>query len=328
MKSRAIIFAAADRVELGDVEIGSPGEGRYLIETLYTAISPGTELRNLSGKQAGMVFPCVPGYSCVGRIVERGAGTRLDVGTLVFTRGTETCSITRMWGGHVQYGIQPETGVWPVPTGVDSLEAVLAKLSSIALHGVRCAPPWPQARVAVVGLGPIGQFAARHYDISGAQVLALDLVPWRVELLQKAGITAVAPDGEIARTILKHFPDGADFIVDCTGVPAVIPQLIPAAKDFPWADYEMRQTTYVIQGSYPADIALPYWDAFMKELKLVLPRDNSPADYTMSLERMSSCKLRCRELVSDVRRPEDAAATFAELKDRNSRLMTVAFNWM
>jgi len=234
-----------------------------------------------------------------------------------------------MWGGHVAHALQWENRVFAIPTGTDLIAASAAKISAISLHGTRVAPALPQDRVLVVGLGPIGQLSARHYDISGANVIAVDVVPWRVELAKKAGINAVLAGESLSATVLKHWPEGADIISDCTGSPQAFTELVKVAKNPARDDQPMphRTTTYMFQGSYLSDITLPYWDAFYTELRLVMPRDQQPQDLRFSLERIASGKLKTRDLISDVRRPSDAARAYADLQDHRKNILTLAFDW-
>lgn len=103
MQSTAILFTAANEIALGSFELPEPGPGELLLQTRYTCVSPGTELRVLSGKQADLpAWPLIPGYALVGEVVARGAGTQIAEGTLVFCTGTGRSNLARTWGGHVQ----------------------------------------------------------------------------------------------------------------------------------------------------------------------------------------------------------------------------------
>src|SRR5687767_7694195 len=102
MKAQAIVFAGVGNVELRGLKLPEPGPGELLLETLFSGISPGTELRCLAGKQGGAEFPFVAGYAMVARVIGRGAGASLADGTLVFSMGSEHCGeVNRAWGGHM-----------------------------------------------------------------------------------------------------------------------------------------------------------------------------------------------------------------------------------
>lgn len=331
MKTSAILITGINRVEMGRVQIPDPGHDEVMTETLFSCISPGTELRVLSGQQAQMEnYPLIPGYATVGRVIARGNLVTIPEGALVFSPGaSQATGCQRMWGGHVAHAVQPQNRVFVIPPGVDPVAASVAKLSAISLHGSRVAPALPQDRVLVAGLGPIGQLSARHYDLSGANVIAVDIVPWRVELAKKAGIHAILAGENLAATVHKFWPDGADIISDCTGSAAAFTELVKLARNPLWDDQPLphRTTTYMFQGSYLSDITLPYWDAFHTELRLVMPRDQQPQDLRFSLERLASGKLKTRDLVSDLRRPTEAARAYADLQDHRQNILTLAFDW-
>ena len=49
MKTKAIIYDGVDQVRFGDVTLPELGSRQILAKTLYTFVSPGTELRVLAG---------------------------------------------------------------------------------------------------------------------------------------------------------------------------------------------------------------------------------------------------------------------------------------
>lgn len=327
MQTRAILFTAPKQVRLETVEIPAPEAGEVLIESIYTLISPGTELRCLSGKQDGVVFPFIPGYSMVGRVVGRGAGVSLPEGTLVFCGGTGKASVNLAWGGHVAHAIQPEQGVYQLPEGINPLHAPVAKLAAIAYRGVRLSNPRTHETVAVIGLGAIGLLAAQLHALSGARVVAADLFPYRVANAQKAGLEAFVPQGNLGEAFRAYFPNGADVVVDATGVPSVLAQAIEVARDKSWDDSPELGARVVIQGSYAGEFSLPYAPVFMKELSLYAPRDVQPRDIRAMLDLMARGKLHLASLISEVRAPETAPQTYVALADPGAELITVAFKW-
>ena len=327
MKTRAILFTAPNQVVLETVEIPAPETGEVLIESLYTLISPGTELRCRAGKQEGVTFPFIPGYSMAGRVIARGPGVSLPEGTLVFCGGTTKASLNRAWGGHVAHAIQPEQGVYPLPEGMNPLYAPAAKLAAIAYRGVRLSQPKPHETVAVIGLGAIGLLAAQLHALSGARVVAADLSPYRVANAQKAGLQAFVPQGNLGQAFRQYFPNGADVVVDATGAPSVLAQAIEVARDKAWDDSPELGARVVIQGSYAGEFSLPYQAAFMKELSFYVPRDVQPRDIRAMLEVMTRGKLHLDSLISEVRAPEAAPQTYAALAEPGAELITVAFKW-
>ena len=299
-----------------------------IIETLYTLISPGTELRCLAGQEYPE-FPFILGYSAVGRIKESGPGCTLPVGQLVFCGGTKKSDLPRCWGAHCRHSLADEASLYLLPAGIDPLAALPAKLAAIAYHGARVARPQPHENVAVVGLGPIGHLAVLCHSHFGASTVGVDTEGWRVERMKSAGASAVVSSGSIAAAVVDFFGQHADLVVDATGVAAALPQCIEAAKTLSWqwngdTDHGAR---VLIQGSYPADVSIPYKASFNKELKFLLTRDSTANDVRQVIELISTGNLSTAGVISDVVQPENAPQAYQRLLDREKGLLTVAFDW-
>ncbi len=314
-------------VEFLDVEIPEPEAGELLIRTEVTAVSPGTELRCLAGKQPDSVpFPFVSGYSLAGVVESAPEGSEIKVGTRVFCTGTNKVSIHRQWGAHVSHAIVNPGQVVPIPDHCSSKSAVFSKMVAIALRGSRVAQPRLCDSVAVIGLGPIGMLSTRVYKAAGANVLGLDLAPSRVEIARKAGVKAEMPINGIKQMVHDYFGHGADIIVDATGAPQVLPLSMSAAKEMPWGDSSATGSKLVIQGSYPDTFTLPYQEAFLKELHILLPRDHSPKDLVDACALIADGKVEVEDLISWFGQPCEASHAFGLLTSDPTK-MTVAFDW-
>jgi len=278
-------------------------------------------MRCLAGKQPGLVFPFVPGYSQAGRIVAVGEGVALEVGTPVFCTGTIKANVPLAWGGHVSHAVQNANDVYPIPDGVDLLDASITKIAAIPYHGVRLSHPAPHETIIVIGLGIIGQFSARLHALTGAKVLGVDLSEERVALLRSVGVDAVTSI-EDAQAIL---PDGADVIVDATGANGIVPSAIALANELPWDDSHFNASRYVVQGSYPEDFCIPYQAAFQKRLTFLLPRDAQPRDFRTVLDFIKRDKLKVRDTMTEVVKPSDAPRIYRALQNRE--IMTAVFQW-
>jgi 2-desacetyl-2-hydroxyethyl bacteriochlorophyllide A dehydrogenase len=320
MKASAVVVTAVDTVELQTLDLPDPSDGEVLVASLYSCISPGTEVRCLAGKQPEATFPFVPGYAL--------AGTTIAEGTTVFCMGSEyTGSVTRAWGAHMSHAICPEAGLMTIPEGVDLVQASAVKMASIPYHGVRLCAPLPEEKVAVIGLGAIGHMAAKLYTATGAHVVACDTVPARVEAARKAGVTAEVVKGTLKDTFAPHFPDGADAVVDCTGVPAVFAQSLAVCRELPWGDHLTPGPRFVVQGSYPATVEVPYAEAFVRELSMVFPRSDQDRDKVILFDMIRRGAISMDSVITAVREPEQAQETYSQLKDPDSGVMTVVFSW-
>ncbi|MDX1992381.1 MAG: zinc-binding alcohol dehydrogenase [bacterium] len=328
MQTKAIFFTGVNQVAVEAVEIPEPGAGEVLVETAFSCISPGTELRCLAGKQPNAEpWPFVPGYALTGRVIQTGAGVTLPIGTPVFCTGTKRASKALMWGGHVGHAVQPAEAVFPIPEGLTLHDAALAKLAAIAYHGLRLSRPQPHENVAVVGLGVLGQLSARLHGLTGANVVGADLSQKRVAKAHQGRVEAVQINSTLVEAFAGRLPGGADVIVDATGAAGVIGQAIALVRDIPWDDHLNAGARYVVQGSYPDTFTIPYQDAFMKECSFLIPRDTQPRDLRAVLDLMAQGKLPVRDLIGVIRPPEAAPDIYASLRQPDTPLLTALFQW-
>jgi 2-desacetyl-2-hydroxyethyl bacteriochlorophyllide A dehydrogenase len=331
VKTRALLVTAPNVMELGEVEVPEPGAGEVLIESVYTSVSPGTEFRAMVGKQPGMpAFPYIPGYACVGRIIAAGAGTTLKIGTAVFLAGTARVDgANRCWGGHIAHAVRAERDVLPIPDGVSLKEAALLRLAGIAYHGVRLSHPWPHETVVIVGLGPIGQLSARLHAVTGARVIATDISESRCALARAAGVEGVPAGDDFVAAVRAILPEeaGADVVVDASGAVPVHARAVELTRTLPWDDRPITGSRFVVQGSYPADIPVPYNDIFSRELTLLFPRSDQPRDLRAVLDLMQRGRLTVSDLISAEVPVKEAPAAYETLRDPSSGWLTMAVRW-
>jgi 2-desacetyl-2-hydroxyethyl bacteriochlorophyllide A dehydrogenase len=322
VQSHALLFTGVNAVALGAVEIPEPEQGEVLIETAFSAISPGTERRCLAGLQAGApAFPFVPGYALSGHVLRTARDVTLHIGTRVFCTGTRRVhGVDRLWGGHVAHAVVPVTDLRLVPENVSLEHAALTKLAAIAHHGTQLSKPQPLEVALIVGLGPIGILSARLHAIMGCRVIGVDPLPSRCARLAGSGMAAFT-SLEAAKSFL---PDGADIVVDATGVPAVLAEALQLARTLPWGDHDLAGARVLIQGSSSADILLPYDAIFQREAVIFTPRDANARDERAVLELMASGQLAVDDLVTAVSPPGDAARAYKEL---GADLLTALFSW-
>ena len=329
MKSRAIVFQSLNSPVLAEVDIPPPGPGEILVRTTLSGISPGTELRCAAGREGGPdSFPFVPGYALVGTVVEVGPGVPMPLGTRVFAKGTRAASGAKlMWGGHVEYAVVDEAAVVRVPDGVGDVDAALGALGAIAYHGFRLAAPGAADTVAVVGLGPLGQLSARLFQTVAKRVVACDRNARRVALARQGGVEAYEAPGSPLEALGGAIPEGADIVVDATGVPAVLPQALELARSVPWTEDRPAGPKYVVQGSYAGDFAVPYGAAFQKEVTFLVPRDRLLADIAAFLNLLATGSIRVDGIVGGIFAPSEAQTVYDALRSPDPVHLTAAFRW-
>lgn len=326
--SSALLVTEVGRVTRAPVQIPLPGPGEVLVETAFSTISPGTEFRCLDGKQDGQgPFPFIPGYSASGTVLLAGPDTSTAPGSKVYLGGTRRASARTCWGGHTALAVLPAEKAFLLPEGVDLLEASLVHLAAIAFHGVRLHRPLPDQKVAVIGLGPIGQLSARLHAACGVRVVGFDPIPGRVATLDAVGLEARLVEGSLVDCVHQAFPRGADVVVDCTGAPSVLAQSAACCRDKPWDDSPACGPRLVLQGSYAGTVSLPYDPIFTRETTILCPRDCQGPDILAVIDFLARRKLPLRDLIGTVASPDQAQAVYDQLRAPGCPWITASFDW-
>ncbi|HEY8371420.1 MAG TPA: zinc-binding alcohol dehydrogenase [Pseudonocardiaceae bacterium] len=205
------------------------------MRTRYSGISAGTELTAYRGtnpyltrawdpdarlfreSDAGVRYPVVGwGYSEVGEVVEV-APDLVDVPGLPRVGDL-------VWGiwGHRSEGVVPAERMvgHRLPVGLDPLCGVFARVGAIALNAVLAADIHLGELVAIFGQGVIGLLTTRLATLNGAEVVAVDAIPARLEVATRHGAGTVldARTNDPAEHIRKLTGGlGADTAIEISG---------------------------------------------------------------------------------------------------------------
>ena len=323
MKIKALRVPEPGGVELVALDIPDPEAGEVIVETLYSAVSPGTELAwSDAAPGTPSKFPHYPGYSGVGRVVRRGAGVEHPAEGQVVAARLKHATHTRLAADACR----------PIPDDADLPALSTFRLASIALQGVRKSPIGIGDRVAALGLGPVGLLAAQLARIAGAgEVTGFDLLDWRRDLATSCGIDHAASDVTDAR----HHA-GFHVVIETTGSPRVLPHAMKLAQNF---------GSVVLLGSPRGTTAEVdfYADVHRRGITLLGAHESLRAttdaderggrhrthatDENVVLRLAEQGRLNFAPLVSDVVTPDAAADVYRRLRDRDERLMTIVFDW-
>lgn len=304
-------------LEAGEIRVGVACSG----------VSPGTESRCFSWEQPGTPREgFIPGYQCVGRVVESASDLYRE-GDLVFCTGGGRGALPRMWGAHSSELVIPATNAYRLPPHAPARLSAVAKLAAIARHGVRLAAPSPLERIAVVGLGPVGFFSASILHALGFHPVAFDLSARRCELFAALGGRAVSvdPAAPLAEQIRAEICP--DVLIDATGAAALLDELISAGPELPWGENARSGLRLVVQGSYPGEVRFDYDTAFTREVSLLFPRDNTPADLREVLGWMACGMLRLPDGALGTARPDDAQSVYESFRPARDLPLTHVFDW-
>jgi 2-desacetyl-2-hydroxyethyl bacteriochlorophyllide A dehydrogenase len=229
---QVLVFEGPRRIAFTDEEIAAPGAGEVLVRTLYSGISAGTELTAYRGTNPYLIktwdadrrlFTAAPadrpsyplvgwGYEEVGEVAELGANVSdLRVGQRVYG----------IWGHREARVLAADYARARVlPPHVTPVHGIFARIGEIALNAMLDGEPHLGETVAVFGLGVIGQVVAQLARLSGARVVAVDLVAERLELARRLQVDTVidGSGGQVAEQIRALTEGrGADVCFEVTG---------------------------------------------------------------------------------------------------------------
>lgn len=124
----------------------------------------------------------------------------------------------------------PSASVVPTPA-LSSVQTAVVEPMSIGVHAAVRARIAPGETVVVFGAGPIGVASALAARDRGGDVLVVDPVASRREVLARAGFAVCWAEGDdLAGAVAAHGgPDGPDVVVDTTGRAALLPTVLELA---------------------------------------------------------------------------------------------------
>ena len=129
-------------------------------------------------------------------------------------------------GGQAEYLRVPQAQYGPIKVGPDGPDEKYLFLSDIlptAWQAVQYAAVPDGGTLAVFGLGPVGQFAARIGVRLGHRVIGIDPVPERRAMAGRHGVETVDPDGldDVPSALLEMTGGyGAHGVIDAVGMEA------------------------------------------------------------------------------------------------------------
>lgn len=256
---RAAVYRGPGRVEVSEVERPRVGPGEVLVRVASTTVC-GTDLRIASGaKTAGVRVPVVLGHEVAGTVEQVGAGVEVvRVGDRVGMAPSVVCGACDMCrrgvfnlcraarvlghqidGGLAEHLLVPADAVRAgnlvvVSPQVPFEQVSLAEPLSCVLHGQHLVGVGLGDVVLVVGGGAIGQLHAQLAKVSGARaVVVSEPVASRRALAERLGADVVVdPTSEDLDAVVAQMSDGAgaDVVIVCIGVPALVDQALASAR--------------------------------------------------------------------------------------------------
>lgn len=233
MKSHTLFFTAPSQVEILEQDLPALQSGEVLVESLCSAISPGTEMlvyRGLlpkdvpvdecfPGMEQGFSYPLAYGYAIVGRIVEIGKAVNKDwLDRLVFA-----------FHPHATHFVTGVSSVQKIPDPIGPEGACILPNMETAVNLVQDAAPLLGERALVFGQGILGLLiAALLREFPLASLSTVDRYPLRRKTSLSLGVTAALdPEkSDFRKQVRKSLPAGADLTIEVSGAPEALNEAI------------------------------------------------------------------------------------------------------
>lgn len=240
MTERRVSFRGPRDIAVVEYEERAPGAGEVRLRTLYSGISAGTELsayrgsnpyltrrwdaaRRLFVEGATFGYPLEDwGYEQVGEVVELGAGvSRLRPGDRVWG----------VWGHRSSAVVSEENSADRLLGELPPLCGIFARIGAVALNAILDADVHVGETVAIFGQGVPGLIATQLARLSGADVVAVDRSPRRLELAASFGARTVDASATAPGEAVKGATGGrgADVTIELSGSPAALHEAVRGA---------------------------------------------------------------------------------------------------
>jgi 2-desacetyl-2-hydroxyethyl bacteriochlorophyllide A dehydrogenase len=340
--SKELIFQRERSCEVGTAELDSEtlGPGQLLIEVRYSLISQGTELANYTGLDPGTrqpgswnCYPHRPGYASTGTVV--ATGPPADA-VRAFAVGDQVFAITN----HSRYAVA-DPAIRPVlrlRDDDDQRTLILCRMAAVAMTAIRKSNSVDiGGRVAVVGLGLVGYFAAKLLRLGGMDVVGIDSAAVRREAAAASGlrIVTVAP-AENVRVHRTGRLDGPDLVIEATGSPAGLLLALNLVRD--GGEVVLLGTPRGASASDATNLmsAIHYRGLrVVGALEWLLPLNSGPwsarwslyDSYRILLGLFRSGDLSLGGWQVRTAQPDDAQAVYRDLADNPPSAHAVIFDW-
>lgn len=240
MPRQTVTFTAPRAVEIRETAVPQPAANQVLVQTVVSAISPGTEMLVYRGQfpeemavddtiealEGGFGYPLAYGYACVGRVVALGA----DIDPIWQDR------LVFAFNPHESHFLASSDSLVVVPEGMAPETAVLLPNMETAVSFLMDAQPQIGEQVAVFGQGIVGLLTTTLLaQMPLSSLVAVDGYPLRRDWATKLGATAavdpVAPAAlaQIRAGLQGERPfAGTDLTFELSGNPDALDMAIAA----------------------------------------------------------------------------------------------------
>jgi L-iditol 2-dehydrogenase len=308
---KAMVLRAPRDLGAAEVKRPTPRHDEVLVRVTHSGVC-GTDLKIYEGA-IPVQYPLIMGHEMIGKVVEGGgdtfrAGDRVIVDPVNFCGMCFNCRAgqTNLCpnglllgrdtnGGFADYVVAPRSHAFLLPDAIDSQSAPLIQVLTTCLHAHRLVNIFPGQSVVVMGLGVSGQMHVQLAKAFGAYpVIGITRSAWKRGLAAKLGVDLTLPGGPEGMEGVAEATNGrgADVVIETTGMAAVIADAISISR--------LGATLLQFGIATAAQGALPFYQLYYKELKIVCSRAAKSEDYPASIDLVARGLVKLEPLVTHV----------------------------
>lgn len=233
MQRNSLYFTAPGRIAIREENLQPPGRGQVLVQSICSAISPGTETLIYRGQfPTGMVvdesipvlsgefsYPLKYGYSLVGRVIATGA------------------EVDPAWEERLVFAFHPHEShfltspyeLMPVPQGLAPEEAVFLPNMETAINFVMDGAPLIGEKVVVFGQGIVGLLTTTllaRFPLDDLITLDRYSLRRQTSLAQGAQISLDPVATQVLGDLKTRLSIGSDLTYELSGSPSGLDQAL------------------------------------------------------------------------------------------------------
>ncbi len=255
---KAMLLTGIDQMQMSDVPDPVIENDTDVLIKMATVGVCGSDVHYyVSGKIGSRVvqYPFAVGHEGAGIVESIGSavkdlkpGDRIAIDPAISCRECDQCKAGR---GHTcrklkflgcpgqiegclsEYIIMPQECCFKIKDSMTFEQAAISEPLAIGVYSVKQSIPMQDAKVGILGAGPIGLSVLLPVRVQGAEkIYVTDRIDDRVEVAKKVGADwAGNPDTQnIVEDILKEEPNGLDVVFECCGQQEALDEAIELLK--------------------------------------------------------------------------------------------------
>ncbi len=317
---QAALFYEPSVVRYEQTPVPHPGPGELLVR-VQSALTCGTDVKCYRRGHPVLLkrFPSPFGHEFAGTVAALGEGvTRFEVGDRVVAANSAPCyacyycqkgqhnlceTLDLLNGAYADFILVPARiarhNTYRIPEHLPFEAAAFAEPLAVCLRGLEQAGVVRGDRVAVMGLGPIGQLMVRAARWQGAHVSAMARNERKLKLAREFGqadqlidMTEYA-DPQAVKAAFTPDGRGFDVVIEAIGQPSTWELAVQLVR---------RGGTVNLFGGCPGDttVTLPTRPLHYDEIKLVSSFHHTPTHFQQAVELIARGEIDPTPLITDI----------------------------